>query len=448
MKKIKLSELPLYQSLKGLFTIGTNENNESVRVPLEFIEKSTNEANDAAESANNAAKNANEAAGSANKAAGDANAAAGAIFNELKKYIPRSLIGAINGVASLDAAGKILAAALNMPWRGNFTGNFQASNVEPGIYGVDDRKIGPNPLNGENAHGVMLVFPDRYKTTLFLVGRPNGSQYGNAPEIYARRWLETAKSWTSWFTTANYAKKSDIPTGFRVTRFYSTEKTSGLHMPESTPYEPFVDKDGTPIVLEEGVLYVLEEDLPYSFQRGDIFQFDPTAPKQYEEGYNPLEQIGRLRCIVNKSSINTTYEEMTEYEAKKGVNTVGKLITAAVLKSAIKEHAPAEDLSTYAKKTDLPSLRTLGASEDNIEIEAGGRKNVQFPLDIPDDYTIGAYRGVGLQGTTNDAEGFHKCAIQSFSTAGGGTMANISIKNFGDAAVKVKLNVEVLCFKQ
>ena len=32
MKKIKISELPLYQSLKGLFVMGTDVNNRSVKV--------------------------------------------------------------------------------------------------------------------------------------------------------------------------------------------------------------------------------------------------------------------------------------------------------------------------------------------------------------------------------------------------------------------------------
>lgn len=34
MKKIKISELPLYQSLKGLFVMGTDVNNRSVKVNL------------------------------------------------------------------------------------------------------------------------------------------------------------------------------------------------------------------------------------------------------------------------------------------------------------------------------------------------------------------------------------------------------------------------------
>lgn len=89
MKKIKISELPLYQSLVGLFTIGTDAQNRSVKVSLEFIETKTNQAVTNAQTATSnavaateqaeAAKQAAlEAAGAATSAAGAANDAAGA----------------------------------------------------------------------------------------------------------------------------------------------------------------------------------------------------------------------------------------------------------------------------------------------------------------------------------------------------------------------------------
>ena len=56
MKKIKISELPLYSSLKGLFTIGTDANNRSVKVSLEFVEEQTTEAVKNAETATAAAR--------------------------------------------------------------------------------------------------------------------------------------------------------------------------------------------------------------------------------------------------------------------------------------------------------------------------------------------------------------------------------------------------------
>lgn len=100
MKKVKISQLPLFSSLKGLFTIGTDDQNRSVKVSLEFIETETNNAVKKAETAasqadsaasdtkaattacqtattnaNTAASKANTAANSANQAASSANTA-------------------------------------------------------------------------------------------------------------------------------------------------------------------------------------------------------------------------------------------------------------------------------------------------------------------------------------------------------------------------------------
>lgn len=88
MKKIKISELPLYNSLKGLFTIGTDKDNRSVKVSLEFIETSTQEAikgtqavakeaTTAANAAATAAKTAQEKATVADTAAKNADTAKG-----------------------------------------------------------------------------------------------------------------------------------------------------------------------------------------------------------------------------------------------------------------------------------------------------------------------------------------------------------------------------------
>lgn len=58
MKKIKISQLPLYSSLKGLFTIGVDANNRSVKVSLEYIEDETRQAVQDAEAATEAARKA------------------------------------------------------------------------------------------------------------------------------------------------------------------------------------------------------------------------------------------------------------------------------------------------------------------------------------------------------------------------------------------------------
>lgn len=87
MKKLKISELPISTTLKGLFTIGVDSLNRSVKVSLQFVEDmvnaavsaaktATNSANSAAQAATTAKDGANSAAASASSAASAANSAA------------------------------------------------------------------------------------------------------------------------------------------------------------------------------------------------------------------------------------------------------------------------------------------------------------------------------------------------------------------------------------
>lgn len=102
MKKIKISELPLSESLKGLHTIGTDAQNRSVKVSLEFIQTTTeeavNNANTAAESANNATEDTiaateyTEAATvDANKATEEARNATQAILQAFSSLVPSGM---------------------------------------------------------------------------------------------------------------------------------------------------------------------------------------------------------------------------------------------------------------------------------------------------------------------------------------------------------------------
>lgn len=86
MKKVKISELPLFNNLKGLFVIGTDNLNRSVKVSLEFVEEQTtaavgraDDATTKALTAKNATENATDecktATANANKATKAANTA-------------------------------------------------------------------------------------------------------------------------------------------------------------------------------------------------------------------------------------------------------------------------------------------------------------------------------------------------------------------------------------
>ena len=76
MKKIKVSQLPVATSLQGLYTLGTDVNNNSVKVSLEFVEQKASAAATAAAAANTAANNAIAAKQAADTAASAANTAA------------------------------------------------------------------------------------------------------------------------------------------------------------------------------------------------------------------------------------------------------------------------------------------------------------------------------------------------------------------------------------
>lgn len=80
--KKKISELPLCETFTGLFTIGVDALNRSVKVSLEYIANTVNSLKSSVETviknANAATSSANTAAGSANTAASTANAAANA----------------------------------------------------------------------------------------------------------------------------------------------------------------------------------------------------------------------------------------------------------------------------------------------------------------------------------------------------------------------------------
>lgn len=80
--KRRISELPICETFKGLFTIGVDALNHSVKVSLEFIDKTVSTLKSSVETAiknaETATLSANTAAGNANKATSNANAATNA----------------------------------------------------------------------------------------------------------------------------------------------------------------------------------------------------------------------------------------------------------------------------------------------------------------------------------------------------------------------------------
>lgn len=116
--------------------------------------------------------------------------------------VQRSLLGAAKGVATLDANRLVWDDQLRLGWRGYFTGDLDATNTKPGIYGIDDRPLSPDILGGEKAHGIFIQMPDvdprNYRTQILVVGRNAQSANGDAVETYTRRYLPGKPGWGAW----------------------------------------------------------------------------------------------------------------------------------------------------------------------------------------------------------------------------------------------------------
>lgn len=114
VKKIKISALPLTDTLVGLYTIGVNALNKSVKVSLEFLKTAADKANDAATAANKAktaAETATEAAKTATKNANTATEAANTAAKNATDKATAADTAAKNANTKADAADKAAGAA-------------------------------------------------------------------------------------------------------------------------------------------------------------------------------------------------------------------------------------------------------------------------------------------------------------------------------------------------
>ena len=114
VKKIKISALPLADTLVGLYTIGVNALNKSVKVSLEFLKTAADKANDAATAANKAktaAETATEAAKTATKNDNTATEAANTAAKNATDKATAADTAAKNANTKADAADKAAGAA-------------------------------------------------------------------------------------------------------------------------------------------------------------------------------------------------------------------------------------------------------------------------------------------------------------------------------------------------
>ena len=125
MKKIPISQLPLGATLKGLFTLGTDANNNSVKVSLTFVQE-------AAENCVSATEEANKATAAATKATDSANSSA-LKATEATTKATEATTNAIAATTSANNAAKSANAAAS-------AANTAADRVDESILDVSTEK--------------------------------------------------------------------------------------------------------------------------------------------------------------------------------------------------------------------------------------------------------------------------------------------------------------------
>lgn len=185
VKKIKISALPWADTLVGLYTIGVNAMNKSVKVSLEFLKTAADKANDAATAANKAktaAETATEAAKTATKNANTATEAANTAAKNATDKATAADTAAKNANTKADAADKAAGAATTAA----NTANSKAALADQKATAADNAAN----LAGETAEEARATIVRLEELEESLVGRykmiPTGMNLDYPPRITFR----------------------------------------------------------------------------------------------------------------------------------------------------------------------------------------------------------------------------------------------------------------------
>lgn len=107
-------------------------------------------------------------------------------------------------------------------------------------------------------------------------------------------------------------------------------------------------------------------------------------------------------------------------------------------------------LSNKANLSDIPDLsdyfRVAGGTSEMKNVNAGDKATYEINLNVPSGYTFVAYRQLSI-GEGTDGYNADDCVVRFFSSTGGGTKAQVSIKNIGQSQARVNVTVTCLLLK-
>ena len=243
-------------------------------------------------------------------------------------YIPLSQKGKLNGVATLNADGKVPTAQSQFAMRGNLVAkDIDSTTLQMGFYRIIGQQLGDEILGGDAANGVLIQYSDGYKEQVLMVGRNAGAEAGEQIETYMRRYLPAASRWTEWSKDTN---KDDM----LIVRLYGMTTTNKRcshtyeEIREAARNRKFIvalsDTYGYPA-------YILRNA---GIDNGESITFSTVI-------YHSTEKYSFVSITSQNEVIYSTYsysKNLTEEQVKKGTSKEYGKISPFVLKGAIVHH--------------------------------------------------------------------------------------------------------------
>lgn len=367
-----------------------------------------------------------------------------AIEQRLGNYILSSEKGSNNGVATLNGGRKVWNDQLGFAYRGEWqtSQDIDATDIEPGMYFLKGNVSWAEVLSGDSANGVLVQYPDNYHTQQLIVGRSANHPSGEQVETYTRRYLSGAKRWTAWSKGGGgmaevpptilpnpMVKTSEGVYEFtaEVGKLYDLEKWDDLadvlrvHLP--TPSDP---SRGWKIgfIVQDNMSEASWTDSDIFFMYGDskIINVQQLFDKSTQVGWqhgpwkHSLPQmilfkwVGKLWVVesftndvlypftyslvreddyylvmkgsngANYRVVCPQYSMMSDTEANAGTSSKTRVITASVLKGAIKKHtsdkANTKDVYTKTEADErfqpkgnyLTQHQDISGKEDKVSV--------------------------------------------------------------------------------
>lgn len=218
--------------------------------------------------------------------------------------------------------------------------------------------------------------------------------------------------------------------------------------------------------------YAKKSEIPDISNKADKSQLNGLASQSWVNQQGFLKEHQDLSSYAKTNDVNTALNLKADKTQLNGLATENWVNSQNFLKTH-------QDISNLATKTELATkqnkltsgsgikiennvisstftfdpndhFKLYAVSEDNITINSGSRVNKQLQIqNLPAGFQIVAYKQVAIEKASQEtnAEAFHKVYIQTFSTAGNGTKANVSVVNTNSVSTKIKLVITCLVMK-